>query len=149
MNVSSWPQVGRAVAALLSLPVQSDEGAHSLEQFENRWVYPTSFLLSQNDMLESVYRVTGTSQTDWTIKREPVKQRWEDAKNAMYAGEKVGFEKQLYARGFFEDEPANVEKWKVVHNDVLGLEKEDVDTYTKVAIDMVQEMAEWRGKNLG
>jgi len=35
-----------------------------------------SFRASQRDMFESVKRITGTTDVDWTISYKSVKQRW-------------------------------------------------------------------------
>jgi hypothetical protein len=63
IDTSTWPQVGRSVAALLSLPIERDDDSDShdcLSGFGNQQLYVSSFTLSQNDIFESVLRVTGT-----------------------------------------------------------------------------------------
>jgi hypothetical protein len=69
INTSTWPQCGRAIANLLSLkelPDEETDWSPTLSQFRNGSIYISSFRLSQGDMFESVKRVTGTTDADWT-----------------------------------------------------------------------------------
>ncbi|KAF1349140.1 hypothetical protein BDV97DRAFT_377728 [Delphinella strobiligena] len=123
ISTSTWPQVGRGVAKLLSLKVHSDgEEDHSpcLDQFKNGPLYFSSFTVSQKDMLESALRVTKTSLEDW---KERV---W---KAALREGFLPGWRWNLEAKG--------------LHNDVLGLPKEDLDAYTRLAIKRSEETPPW------
>jgi hypothetical protein len=147
MTVSSWPQVGRAVAALLSLKGKldgPDDTSPCLEQFKNRWVYPTSFCINQKDILASVLRVTQTTAADWKISNESTRKRFDTAMQELRQGNHAAFTKTMYTRAFFPDEPANVERWRGGnHNSLLGLGEENIDEYTQAGIDRVQEMAAW------
>ena len=93
MTVSTWPQVGRAVAALLSLPVKPEggESERSLEHFKNGHIYVGSFTVSQKDMLDSCLRVTGTNIEDWSISKEPSFDRWKNGLEAMKQGDRMAF----------------------------------------------------------
>jgi hypothetical protein len=89
ISISTWPQViqssmkliedkayplqvGRAVAALLSLPIKAEDGKDTcLEQYANKMIYVNSFTINQKEMLESSYRVTDTKESDWEITKEP------------------------------------------------------------------------------
>ncbi|KAF4618135.1 hypothetical protein G7Y89_g14973 [Cudoniella acicularis] len=72
INTSTWPQIGRAAASLLSfkiLPDDEDDTSEAiLSRFKNKRCYMSSFLISQKDMWESVMRVTGTGESDWKIR---------------------------------------------------------------------------------
>ncbi|KAJ9615148.1 ATP synthase F0 subcomplex subunit OSCP atp5 [Cladophialophora chaetospira] len=146
-TVSSWPQVGRAVASLLSLklrPDGPDDKEPSLEQFKNAWVYPVSFCVNQKDMLASVLRVTKTTSDDWKIIHEPTKGRFDSAIQEMKKGNGAAFVKAMYTRAFFSDEPTNVERWRGgSHNKALGLHEEEIDEYTQIGIERVSEMNAW------
>ncbi|KAB8349571.1 hypothetical protein FH972_023595 [Carpinus fangiana] len=134
INTSTWPQVGRAVAALLSLPVHADAGAPSLEQFKNGFAYVSSFTVSQKDMLESLLRVTQTKIEDWKVTKEPAQERYAKGMAEMKAGDFEGFGKALYARVFYPDGSGNVADSKGLSDDLLGLPKEDIDEATKEAV---------------
>lgn len=128
INTVTWPQVGRIVASLLSL-----ERAR-LEQFKNKYVYATSFTVSQRDMFDSVMRVTGTTAKDWTVTKQPARERFEEGRKAVSGGDQMGFIKLLYTRPFLGDD-GNFGKTKGLQNDMLALPKEDIDDFTKIGIE--------------
>lgn len=139
ISTSSWPQVGRAVANLLSLKVlpenESEKGPY-LSQFKNELVYFSSFQVNQQEMFESLLRVTGTKKEDWKISNEPVKERFEKGKSMLQSGDRRGFGLMLYSRFFFPDAPG-------IHpnnnNADLGLSEENLDEWTGVAVQMAKE----------
>lgn len=136
MTNSTWPQVGRTVAALLSLPIQSTDAKPGLDSYRNSHVFVKSFTLTQRDMFESVKRVTKTHDADWTIKQEPSKERWAKYEAKFKAGDRSAFGPTLYSRFFFPDEePGNHEKHRGLANEALGLPVEDLDQATQAAID--------------
>lgn len=135
INVSTLRQCGRALAALLSLP---ESGATpALEQWKNKPFYFASFRLSQREMLDSVQRVTKTSDSDWTISYETTTERYKNGLEAMQKGDFTGFPKAMYARAFMHGD-GDYEKTKTLCNGMFGLPKEDLDEETKVAVDLVE-----------
>ncbi len=136
ITTSTWPQVGRAVAGLLSLPIQPEGGDNErcLEHFKNQLAYVGSFTVSQKDMLDSAYRVTGTKAKDWKITKEPAEERYKAGVEAMKGGDQMGFVRQMYTRVFYPDDSGNHEKTRGLVNDMLDLPKEDLDEATKAAI---------------
>lgn len=145
INTSTWPQCGRGMAGLLGLKIlpddENDRSPH-LSHFRNRFVYISSFLVSQKDMLDSVMRVTGTSLQDWKITHEPHKERYESGLAELKKGNRLGFARVLYTRVFYPDGSGDFETSKGLHNDILGLPKEDIDEYTKKALQMAEEQGE-------
>lgn len=133
---STWPQIGRAVAKLLSLPIKPEGGdvEHSLDHYRNKVVYVSSFTVSQKDMLDSVLRVTNTKLEDWSVSKEDSHTRWSEGMKAMKTGNQQGFARMLYSRIFFPDGSGDFEKSKGLLNGILGLPKEDMDEATKRAI---------------
>jgi len=143
ISTSTWPQVGRAVASLLSLKVHPDGKGDDnvcLDRFKNGYIYVASFTVSQKDMLESVLRVTKTSIDDWTVTKEPVKERYAGGLEQMKKGERIGFAKALYSRVFYPDGSGNVEKTRGLQNELLGLPKEDIDEFTKIAMQRAEQL---------
>lgn len=136
ITTSTWPQVGRAVAALLSLPIKPEGSCQEacLENFMNQVVYIKSFTVSQKDMLESALRVTGTKESDWTISKEPATERWANGLKEMQEGSRIGFAKMLYTRVFYQDGAGNIDH-KGTLNSLLDLPTEDIDEATKIAIE--------------
>lgn len=137
MSISTWPQVGRAVAALLGLPIkpEGEDKGRCLEHFKNSHIYIASFTVSQKDMLDSCLRVTGSEISDWKITKEPSAERYKGGMEAMQKGDQMGFVKQMYTRVFFPDDSGNYEKRRGLSNKMLGLPEEDIDEATKAAIE--------------
>ncbi|KAJ4377478.1 hypothetical protein N0V83_000303 [Neocucurbitaria cava] len=114
LNTSTFPQVGRTVAALLSLPVSSQgstEGGPTLSDYRNSRVYTSSFALNQlqfrrkNAMLKPGEQLKG--------------------------GNRMAFGKVLYTRYFFPGDYAGLyEKIHGLDNEKLGLPQEDLDEAT-------------------
>jgi hypothetical protein len=70
ITTSTWAQCGRAVAALLSIPIEPEgtqKAQTTLSQFCNKSAYIGSFYVSQKEIFASVLRSTGTSEADWTV----------------------------------------------------------------------------------
>ena len=136
INSSTWEQCGRALAALLSLP---ESGASpSLADWKNKELRIASFRMSQRDMLDSIHRVKGDSDKDWEITSEPAAQRYGDGMTMLSTGDRAGFIKAMYSRGFFANGDGDFETSDGLHNEVLGLSKGDMDASTKAAIGMVE-----------
>ncbi|KAI9923742.1 hypothetical protein ASPWEDRAFT_45677 [Aspergillus wentii DTO 134E9] len=141
ISTSTLSQVGRAVARVLSLnelPEDENDSGLTVSAFLNKGVYIKSFVVSQNDMFESVKRVTGTTNADWTITHEDTKKRYEDGLTQVKVGNMAGFSKMLYARTFYPDGSSDLSD--KVQNEVLGLPDESLDEATKVGIDLVKEL---------
>ncbi|KXX78382.1 hypothetical protein MMYC01_206026 [Madurella mycetomatis] len=125
INTSTWTRCGCAVANLLSLkelPDDEKDQSPTLSQFrdDGGLVYISSFRVSQREMFESVKRVTGTTDADWTITHESSEQRWKDGIAETTGGNMKAFTKMLRA----------------LHNDVLGLPTEDLDHFTRIGVSM-------------
>jgi hypothetical protein len=139
VSTSTWLQTGRAVANLLALKVLPDEANDSspcLSRYRNKFVYVSSFTINQQDMFDSVLRVTKTTRGDWNISSQPVRQRYAEGKERFQNGDRTGYGMMLYARAFFPDEagqhPSN-------NNGDLGLPEEDLDECTKSAVQMAED----------
>jgi len=143
LNTSTFPQVGRSVASLLSLKVLPDDEndkSLTLSHWRNKFVHVSSFHVSQRDMFESVLHVSGTKASDWQQETVSIKEWYEDGVSMMQSGNRLGFGKLLYGRFFFPDAPGDFETQGFeADNDKLGLPKEDLDEYTKVAFDMAKD----------
>ncbi|KAH6629227.1 hypothetical protein C7974DRAFT_183342 [Boeremia exigua] len=138
INTSTWDLCGRAVASLLSLPVAGNEdGKLALDRFRNDGVTISSFLVSQRDMLDSLNRVLGTSDADWSITKQAARERHLQGLQQLQGGDRLGFAKAMYARLFFPGEGGDYETGYTLDNETLGLSKEDLDEATKRAVEMV------------
>ncbi|RDW89295.1 hypothetical protein BP6252_01327 [Coleophoma cylindrospora] len=145
INTSTWPQIGRAVAALLAFKIlpddEDDKSEAVLSKFQNQRCYMSSFRVSQKDMFESVLRVTGTKESDWNVSYEDVHERFQKGLERVQKGDMNGFAQLLYARTFFPDGAGDHETIKGLHNELLGLPQEDFDECTKGAVEMAKTLA--------
>lgn len=140
-STSNLANVGRAVAKVLSLKILAEDSSDeslTFSKFLMKSIYIQSFHISQNEMFESVKRVTGTEDTDWTITHESTKQRYEDGLAQVRMGNMAGFSKMLYARTFYPD--SNSDHSNKAQNLLLGLPDESLDESTRAGIDMVKEL---------
>lgn len=141
LNTSTWMQVGRAVAALLSLPVSPDgkqDGGLTLSAYRNRMIFVSSFAVSQKEMFESVKRVTKTADEQWKITYVPANERFEEARERMMKGDRLAFGRVLYTRYFFED-AGLFEKSHGLDNERLGLANENLDAATEDAVALMEK----------
>ena len=136
INTSTWRQCGRAVAALLSLPVEGKELA--IEMWRNKGFPLSSFRICQRDMLDSLHRVLGTEDKDWEIRRENTEQRYKDGVEELQKGIFTGRAKAMYTRVFYPNGDGDYEASLGLVNGVLGLPKEELDDATKRAVEMVE-----------
>ena len=140
-SVSTLAQVGRAVAKVLSFPLfPQDENDQSptISSWLNKPVYLKSFVVNQNEIFESVKRVTGTTDADWTVTHENTEQRYEEGMALVKQGNMSGFGKLLYSRAFYPEDPGNFAA--KVQNELLALPEEKLDDATKDGIDLVKEL---------
>ena len=146
INTSTWAQCGRAVAALLSLkllPEDENDQSPCVAQFQNKYCYISSFLVSQKDMFESVLRVTGTTADDWTVSYEEHEKRYKSGVELLQQGDRAGFARLLYTRMFYPNGDGNHEASKGLENELLGLPKEDLDEQTKAGIEYSKTAAQF------
>jgi hypothetical protein len=137
MNTSTFPQLGRGIAAVLSLPLlpeDENDKSPTISRWKNGTVNISSFFVNQRDMFDSVLRVTGDKESDWKISYEDVRERYARGKADMQKGNMRGFGMMLYARLFFPDGAADYNSR--LDNKVLGLPEESLDEFTKLAVEM-------------
>jgi hypothetical protein len=98
----------------------------------------SSFLVSQRDMLDSLHRVCGTTDADWTITHQPSLERYKKGIEDMQKGDRSGFARAMYTRVFFPNGGGDYESTHGLDNGVLGLPKEDIDEATKRAVALIE-----------
>ncbi|KAH6892574.1 CipA protein [Thelonectria olida] len=139
INVSTWPQCGRAIAALLSLkimPDSEDDDSVTISSFRERPLFINSFRVSQRDILNSVLKTTGTTEADWEIAHQSTEDRFKEGGEELAQGNQLGFYKAMYARAFYPSGDANFED----DNQLLGLPSESLDEATLEAIEMSKRL---------
>jgi len=141
INVSTWQQCGRALAGLLSLkelPDDANDKSPTLSHWKNKPLYIASFKLNQRVMLDSLNRVLGTQDKDWTIDYEPTAERYKKGLEELKQGISTGFAKAMYSRCFYPNGDGDFESSKGLDNAKLGLPKDDLDEATKRTVQMVE-----------
>jgi hypothetical protein len=142
-STSTLSQAGRAVAKVLSLkqfPEDENDKSLTFSSFVNKAMYLKSFVVNQNDIFESVKRVTGTTDADWTITNQDTKKRYEEGLAQVKTGNMAGFSKLLYSRAFFPENPNDLSA--KAQNELLGLPEESLDEATKEGIELVKVLSQ-------
>ncbi|KAF3087088.1 hypothetical protein TWF569_006347 [Orbilia oligospora] len=135
VSTSTWDQVGRGTAGLLSLKLypESGEDKETISSFFGKSFCVESFRVSQNDMFEELKKVTGTTDADWKITNENHKERYDRAiKMFQQDGDWRGFGMAMYTRAFFPDQAAAM---PYIQNKLLNLPQENFEESTKGAIE--------------
>ncbi|KAF3285576.1 hypothetical protein TWF970_010619 [Orbilia oligospora] len=135
ISTSTWDQVGRGTAGLLSLKLypESAEDKETISSFFGKSFCVESFRVSQNDMFEELKKVTGTTDADWKITNENHKERYDRAiKMFQQDGDWRGFGMAMYTRAFFPDQAAAMPN---IQNKLLNLPQENFEESTKGAIE--------------
>lgn len=122
---ASVPQVGRAVAKLLLLPITSDSGP-SLSDYKNKYAYIKSLLISQNDMIAAAQRATKTGSEDWTITKQPLDEYIKAGPELLRAGNRMGMMNILYGYTFKKG-CGDRFHGRENTNEKIGLEEENLD----------------------
>ena len=147
VNVTTWEQCARAVAALLSLkelPEDVNDKSMTVNTWRNKPLVISSFLVSQKDMFGSWKRVSGDRDSDWTIESEPSKERFQRGMEALKSAQdpmsaRMGAATALFVRVFFPNGGGDYESSRCLDNSKLGLPKEDLDERTAVAKEMIEQ----------
>lgn len=86
-------------------------------------------------MLESLKRITNTSDADWKVSYEPSEERYAKGMEAFKASPGPGpYVKLLYARGLYSNGDGDFESKYGLANGILGLPEDDLDTCTRDAV---------------
>ncbi|KAH8680886.1 hypothetical protein BX600DRAFT_504635 [Xylariales sp. PMI_506] len=120
-NLTTVARVGSSLAALLSLPEAE------LSRHRGSWVYFSSFLVSQRDLLEAAARATtGTSAEggDWDVTTVDGAAFLRDCRRRRAEGDIMGGAMALFALTFTEGYGGNYND-KVIDYAALGLEPEE------------------------
>lgn len=122
---------GKATAKVLSLPLHTNsENKRTLPSYANKFVYVRGFELTQRDMLDSVQRVTNTTDKDWRFLYYPVKEHIDDGNRELAEGNMDGIMKLLYGNTFIPGIGADY-RGAMLDHAALGLDDlEDLDKVT-------------------
>ena len=124
-NTTTMVTNAEAIARLLSLP------RSTLDSYANQFVYVSSFLTSQNEILASVQRVAGTKPEEWEVGHMAAQDHIQEGKDMIAKGN--GFGSMNVLMGLLvSDGNGNYEE-KVINKE-LGLPEESMDEVVKAAL---------------
>jgi hypothetical protein len=134
-NSTSLPQAGRAITSLLSLPILNHSNPRaSLSHYANKFVYVSSFLVSQSSLFASLQRATGTQESDWTINHETIEEWMRICREGMAKGDMRAGAGMTYAHYMGEGKGGNYEAKAKEDREVLGLQEENLDEVVARAV---------------
>jgi len=134
-NSSTLNQVGLGIARLLSLPITDEANPRvSLRHYGNNFVYISSFLTSQSQLLAAAQKATGTSQADWTIQQSTIEDWVRQGREGMEKGDMRAGAGLTYAMYMGEGKGGDYEAKAREDRTVLGLKEESVDEVVARAI---------------
>jgi hypothetical protein len=132
-NTTKLSTVALAIVRLLSLPITTQSGA-SLSDYGDRFVYISSFLTSQREILSAVQRVTETSDGDWTITYVDGQEYFDEGNAKLAAGDFTGLANLIFGAAMKGDMGGDYESVNGVSNAELGLPKEHLDEAVRAAL---------------
>jgi hypothetical protein len=132
-NTTNLSTAALSIVRLLALPITSSSGP-SLSDYGNRLVYVSSFRTSQREILDSVQRVTGTSDSDWTITNRDAQEYIEEGAAKVANGDIWGMVNVLYGSVMKGDLGGDYESTRGLSNTALDLPKEDLDESVRAAL---------------
>ncbi|KAJ5341705.1 hypothetical protein N7541_010829 [Penicillium brevicompactum] len=115
----SW--VGTSLARFFSMPEDF------VQKHRNNWIFFSSFLVSQRDVLESAQRATGSSEGDWQIVHVDAKLSAQKAKKSMEEGNQMAVFSLLFALTFQEGFGSDFSH-RLIDYQALGITPPSLDT---------------------
>lgn len=139
-NTSTLEQVGKGIAALLSLPISNPSNTRaSLEHYANNFVYVSSFLTTQRELFEAIRRATGTTSADWTIEKSSIfgpGGKIEVAEEGVRKGDMIASGGLTYAYYMGEGLGGNYEEKAREDRKVLDLQEDNLDVLMREVVRM-------------
>ncbi|KAM0345020.1 hypothetical protein ACHAPU_006904 [Fusarium lateritium] len=132
VNASSIAHTGHATAAVLSLP---DE---DLARYRNKAFYVPSCHLTQRELLEAVQNATGTTDKNWEVKHQEIKDALKDCNAKIQQGDSVAPFAKFFLTHFQAGNGGDFQH-KVVIDDIkklhkIGLEDESIESVLNASL---------------
>ncbi|KAH8810904.1 hypothetical protein F5884DRAFT_727138 [Xylogone sp. PMI_703] len=130
-NTTTIKQTAKGVATLLSLPDTE------LSRYKNKPVFLSSAYISMRELLSSVIRATGTSESDWDIKRVSYDDDIKIAREEAAKGSITAMIEEFYDMNTREGFGGDYQSKAIKDMESLGLEEEDLDRIVKQVVQKV------------
>lgn len=114
----------------------SNPGA-SLQHYANKYVYLSSFSLTQQDLFNAIKKATGTSDADWKIESKSIEDSIRDCRKKFAEGDFWAVAGIAYGYYMGEGLGGDIESKAKEDREVLQLKEEDLDVVVKGALASV------------
>lgn len=128
INTSTLSWVGISLARFFSMPEEF------VRKHRNNWIFFSSFLVSQRDVLESAKRVTGTTEADWEVVSVDAKLAAQEAKRNMEREDQMAVFSLLFALTFQEGYGSDFSD-RLVDYSAMGLAPPALDTVVRELVE--------------
>jgi hypothetical protein len=136
-NTTTISQIGAAIAGCLALPRERIDA-----EFANNCLYVSSFRLTQPELFSEVLRITGTTEEDWTVDRKKVQDLIDQGYDMVKSGQSLGYFKLVFGATYQRNNGGD--HTGRLHNEMLGLQEEDLDEVLRMSIAAAKP-GEWKG----
>lgn len=134
-NSITLPQAGLGIARLLSLPVtDSSNPRASLQHYANNFVYLSSFLVTQQQIFESLQAATGVKEADWKVEKASIAEKDAALREQFKQGNFMAGAGLTFLWYMGEGRGGNYEEKARQDREVLGLKEENLDDVVKNAV---------------
>jgi len=134
-NSITLSQAGLGVARLLSLPLTNSANPRaSLQHYANNFVYLSSFLVTQQQIFESLQTATGTKEADWKMEKASIVDKDKVLREQFGQGNFMAGAGLTFLWYMGEGRGGNYEAKAKQDREVLGLKEEKLDEIVKKAV---------------
>jgi uncharacterized protein YbjT (DUF2867 family) len=130
-NTTTVNQTAKGVTALLSLPDAE------LTRYKNKPIFLSSVYISMREMLDSVIRATGTSESDWDIKAVSYEDDIKIAREEAAKGSIMAMIAEFYDMNTREGLGGDYQSKALKDMELLGLEQEDLDSVVRQVVQQI------------
>lgn len=117
--------LGAVISGILTRP----------DEFKNRYVYVSDFVITQNEIFESLLQATKTTREDWTITHRTTDELRKEGFEKIGNGNFMGALDLIYAAVFKDGLGSNYSSTRKLDNEALGLEKADYLKSTRAMLE--------------
>jgi hypothetical protein len=122
INITS---LGVIVSGILSRP----------DEFQNRYVYVSEFIISQNEIFEALLKTTKTTLEDWTITHRTTDDLRKEGLEKIGNGNFIGALDLIFAAIFKAGIGSDFSATRKLDNEAVGLKQADLVESTKAVLE--------------
>ncbi|KUL87604.1 hypothetical protein ZTR_05912 [Talaromyces verruculosus] len=116
--------LGAIVSGILSRP----------DEFQNRYVYVSEFIISQNEIFEALLKTTKTTREDWTITHRTTDDLRKEGFEKIGNGNFIGALDLIFAAVFKAGIGSDFSATRKLDNEAVGLKQADLVESTKAVL---------------